>query len=399
MTNSFLSFLIQYKWVLLFYAVVILLIYINRKRFEFQGKIVALLRTKKGISSIHNIGKKHSELIKIIGYIGIGIGFIGLLAISGMLVKGLWDLFFTPNAPPTVTPIIPGVKIPGSPIFVPLFYGLVSLFFVVVVHEFSHGIVAAAHGLKIKSTGIAFFGPIIGAFVEPDEKELVKKPDTTQYSIYAAGPFSNILLGLFALLIMGFILSPIQGAITNEVGVSFNAVQNNTPAQFYGLSSNMTIIKVDESSINNIDDFQNFLDTSKPNQTISIVTSDGMITNLTMAAHPDNPRKGYLGILGVHTKTSLKVEDSLFKAINFIIQFFSELFFWIYLLSLGIGLANLLPIGPVDGGRMLQVALRKTAKNNKKGDAIWGKVTVATILVLLVLILVPILKQIFSNIF
>ena len=396
---TFYSFFLEYKWVLLFYSIVILLIYLNRSRFEFQGKIVALLRTKKGIDTIHRIGKKHSELIKIIGYIGIGIGFIGLLAISGMMIKALWDLFFIPNAPPAVTPVIPGVKIPGSPIFVPLFYGIFALFFVVVIHEFSHGIVAAAHGLKIKSTGIAFFGPIIGAFVEPDEKELIKKEDTAQYSIYAAGPFSNILLGLFALAIMAFVLTPINGAINNDVGVTFTAVQNNTPAEKYGLTPNMTIIKIDDSNVKNMNDFQSFLDTTRPNQTITIYSSDGKVTNLTMTAHPDNPKKGYMGIIGSRTVTKLKVEDTLFKGIDMIIKFFAELFFWIYLLSLGIGLANLLPIGPVDGGRMLQVALRKTTGNDKKGDAIWGKITVITILVLLVLVFVPILKTIFSAVF
>lgn len=395
---EFYSFLIEYKWVLIFYSVVILLIYLNRSKFEFQGKIVALLRTKKGIGTIHNIGKKHSELIKILGYIGIGVGFIGLLAISGMLLKGLWDLFFVPNALPAVTPVIPGVKIPGSPIFVPLFYGLFALFFVVVIHEFSHGIVAAAHGLKIKSTGIAFFGPIMGAFVEPDEKELIKKPDTVQYSIYAAGPFSNIILGIVALLVMIFILTPLQGSITNESGVTFIDVQNNTPAQKYGLYKDMTIVNVDGNKIKNMDDFQTFLDSTKPNQTIKIISDKNETFNLTMAAHPDNSKRGYLGILGVKTKTTLKVEDSLFKFIDASLKVIAQLFFWIYLLSLGIGLANLLPLGPVDGGRMLQVALRKTAGNDKKGDAIWAKVTVVTIFVLLVLVFVPILKTIFSSI-
>ena len=393
------SFLIQYKWVLLFYSVVILLIYLNRSKFEFQGKIVALLRTKKGIDSIHRIGKKHSELIKLLGYIGIGVGFIGLLAISGALLKGLWDLFLVPNAPPAVTPIIPGVKIPGSPIFVPLFYGIAALFFVVLIHEFSHGIVAAAHGLKIKSTGMAFFGPIIGAFVEPDEKELVKKPDTVQYSIYAAGPFSNIILGIVALLIMAFVLTPISGAITNEVGVTFVATQNNTPANISGLYPGMTITQINEHKINNMNDFQSFLDTTKPNQTIKIVSSKDETFNLTMAAHPDNPKKGYLGVLGSKTATKLKVEDAFFKSVDFLIKVFAELFFWIYLLSLGIGLANLLPLGPVDGGRMLQVALRKTSGNDKKGDTIWAKVTMVTIFVLLVLVFVPILKTIFTNLF
>ena len=33
--------------------------------------------------------------------------------------------------------------------------------------------------------------------------------------------------------------------------------------------------------------------------------------------------------------------------------------YWLYLLNLGIGLFNLVPLGPIDGGRMLLVALKK----------------------------------------
>lgn len=391
---DFYSFLNEYKIVIIFYTVVILLVYLNRKKFDIQAKIIALYRTKIGIDTIHKTGKKYSELIKIIGYIGIGIGFIGMIAISATLIQSLWTLFTVPTAPPAITPIIPGVKIPGSPIFVPLFYGIIALFIVVVVHEFSHGIVAAAHGIKIKHTGIFFLGPLIGAFVEPDEKEIKKQKDTVQYSIFAAGPFSNMILGLVAILMIGYVFSPVQGLISNNLGVGFTDVQNNTPAKQYGLHSNMTIISVDGTKIENTNDFEDFLSSVKPNQTIMITTDKKEDFNVTLTTHPDNPKKGYIGVIDVHTVTKLKYDNVFFKITDTTLAVIMKLLFWVYLLSFGIGLANLLPIGPVDGGRMLQVALLNTTKNEKKGNMIWTKVTIFTLIIILVLLVVPIIRHV-----
>lgn len=395
--NSFLTFFLEHKngvFISLFYLAIIAIVYFNREKFDIQAKIIAMYRTKFGINKIHSVGKNYSELIKIIGYIGIGVGFIGLITISYFLLYGLWQLFTMPNAPPAVSPVIPGVKIPGSPIFVPFWYGIISLFIVVVVHEFSHGIVAAAHGLKVKNTGIVFFGPLIGAFVEPDEKEIKKKPDVVQYSIFAAGPFSNVLLAGVAILCVLFVFSPVSSAINSDVGVSFVQVQNATPAEKAGLYANMTIVKADDTAITNAKDFESFLAYVKPNQTIQLYSDKGENFTLTTAAHPDNPKRGYLGVLGVHTETRLNIENKFFKILDYTLLILTQLFMWIYLLSLGIGLANLLPLGPVDGGRMLQIASQKIAGDEKKGNMIWGKITFVTIVILLILLFVPIIKGI-----
>ena len=45
--------------------------------------------------------------------------------------------------------------------------------------------------------------------------------------------------------------------------------------------------------------------------------------------------------------------------------------YWLFVLNLGIGLFNLVPLGPIDGGRMLQLAMHKIFRNEKKGDKAW----------------------------
>ncbi len=89
---------------------------------------------------------------------------------------------------PGVAPIIPGLTIP-------LFSGILALFVVLVVHEFSHGILAKVAKIKLKSIGILPLGIIpVGAFVEPDEKQVEKLDKDRQNDIFIAGISSNFLL-------------------------------------------------------------------------------------------------------------------------------------------------------------------------------------------------------------
>src|SRR4030043_2423487 len=106
---SFLSILIEYKWVILFYLLIIIFILANRKKFVFQAKVIALYRTKIGLKIIDKVGTKYSEFIKILGYIGIGVGYVGMIIILYFVFKGLYDLVFVPEAPATVSVLLPGV--------------------------------------------------------------------------------------------------------------------------------------------------------------------------------------------------------------------------------------------------------------------------------------------------
>ena len=212
----------------------------------------------------------------------------------------------------------------------------------------------------------------------------------------AAGPFSNIIAGAAALLLLIFAFAPLQGALSDESGVSFVAVQNSTPAKEAGLIPNMTIIKVDGKEVENLGEFQRYLDTVKPNETITLFTEKSRNFTLTTASRPDNPSKGYLGVIGVHTVTKLKKQTLVYKASNAILGIVLKMLFWIYLLSIGIGLANLLPIGPVDGGRMLQIACQKITGSEKRGNEIWQKISIFTITTILILLVVPIFRALIS---
>ena len=66
---------------------------------------------------------------------------------------------------PTVSLVVPGVEVPGSPIFIPLLAGLIAIATVLIVHEFSHGILSRVEKININSIGLLLFAIIPGAFV------------------------------------------------------------------------------------------------------------------------------------------------------------------------------------------------------------------------------------------
>jgi len=387
------AFLSSWRFVLLFYIILAIILYIYRKKFKLESGFVLLYRTDFGIDFINKFSEKHKEFLKIVGYTAIGVGFVGMITICVLLIKGLYELVFVPSAPATLSLVIPGVQIPGSPIFVPFWYGIIALFIVVVVHEFGHGIIARSHGLKIMNTGFGFVGPLPIAFVEPDEKQVVKKDSIVQQSIFGAGPFFNVILVAIVLVITSLVIIPIISTMVNPQGFSFSAIQSNYPAEKYGLEKNLVYTSVNGLEINDSTQFVSSLSCVKPGDSVTIANSNKSITLIT-AANPNDATKGYLGVTGVKTNYILKSQAWWFKGIYYILFVLETLLEWVATLSLGIGLANLLPLGPVDGGRMLHKAAIDV-KGKDKGIKIWSTVSIITLIVMILLLFVPIIKHVF----
>ncbi|HJX05410.1 MAG TPA: site-2 protease family protein [Candidatus Nanoarchaeia archaeon] len=386
---SFLSFLIEYKWTILFYLIVCLVVYLNRKKFEIQAKIVALHRTKIGINFISRFVKGKEELIKILGLCGIGLGYIGMLTIFYFLFQLLYEALQKPTVF-TASPVLPGVPIPGLGINFPLVIGWISLLIIMVIHEFSHGIVAKAHNQSINSTGIAFFGPLLGAFVDIDEKKLRKQPDHVQYSILAAGANANIITSIIFLLLLGFVISPAISSMEMPAGVRIQ-VYEDLPAKLSGLENNDVIVGVDNTAIISTQDFVNI--GVKPYQTYTLHTSDGRSIDVTAREHPNNSSVGQFGI-DLSQETRLKNASAANKAWHAVLKWINELLFWLYLIGFSIGLFNFLPIFITDGARMLQISLNKMIKNQARAKKVWLFINKLSLLVLLLLFAIPIVTNI-----
>jgi len=381
----------------------LLFLYINRKKIIIQKIFYpflyfAMYKTKIGLELMDRMAKKHPKLLKYLAYSGIVIGFLGMVIMSVLLIQNFYGLVTKPAAVSGVGMVVP-FKVKGA-FYVPFFYWIISIFLLALVHEFSHGVVARLYKIKIKSSGLAFlniFVPVIpAAFVEPDEKELRERPHIQQLSIFAAGPFSNIIFAFVVLAIMGLVFAPVSNAIFNYDGVlvtGFTPGNETFPAEEAGMTENELIIGIDNMPITTVENFTKIMQNKTPSESI-VITTNVTDYNITLAESPDNKSMGYLGIyLTQNQEIKENVLQKYGKILPDVFIWFVGLFYWLYVLNLGIGLFNLVPLGPIDGGRMLQLAMHKLFKK-KNGDKIWKAISFVFLGLVLINVLWPFIQNI-----
>lgn len=213
----------------IFCLVIGIFLYRNRKNLKRDMKIAFLYRTQAGVKLINYVGDKYRRTLGVLKYFVIALGYILMAGIVYLIGKSL-ILYLTQSvmitkvikAPP-IAPVIPYFpELFGMKSFFPPFYFtyfIIALAVVAIVHEFSHGIYMRYNKVRIKSTGILFLGPILGAFVEQDDKDMEKASKTAQLSILGAGVFANVVTAIVAFLLWWLVFSVAfapNGAIFND---------------------------------------------------------------------------------------------------------------------------------------------------------------------------------------
>jgi len=377
-----------------FVLFLIFFLFIKRKNIQVQKILfpifyLILYRSNFGIKFMDRFSQKYRQIIIFFGYCCIGLSIIGMVFISINIILMIWQLIVAPAVQqPGVALVLPFTNVPGIG-YLSFFQWIIAIFILAVVHEFAHGVVARAHNMQIKSSGFAFFSliaPIIpAAFVEPDEKRLMKSPDVQQYSVFAAGPIVNILLALLILLAFPYVanpakLAPFEAQITEPIGFSFSLTNKDMPAAQAGLKDGMIINSFNNQSITNAN---SFLETMyyciKPGEKITVGTEDQSYTLITEPAE-DNDR-GIIGITNFKNERRIKPQYQSF--IGPVFYWLKDLFKWLFLLNFFIGLFNLLPLGIVDGGRILNTLLQSTMKNKEKAKKVWGFISLFFVVLLL----------------
>ncbi len=390
---SLLGFLIEYKWVLLFYVLVAAVVYLNRKKFDQEAKFIYLYRTKHGLAIINRLAK-YKRFIKALCWPSLIVGFLGVVWITWELLKRTYEVLISSTAI-GVAPVLPGLPIAGTGIKFPLLIGWISLFVIIVIHEFSHGVVARVFKIPVKSTGIAFFGPILAAFVEPDENKLKKAPPFAQNAEFAAGPFFNIVTSLVFLAILGFVLAPIASSMTKESGLIISPTNSTTPAKLAGLPDNTWVVAINGEHITSIAQFINFSLKLKQGQAVTLTSNEGKDYDFTSIQNPNNATRGFMGITVIEVVEKPKY-STILSTIGFhVFRWLSELFFWLYFISLNLGLVNLFPIFITDGARLVQTVTTWLIKDEKKSFAVWKLINQACVLLLLLLLIVPLIRMLF----
>ena len=372
---------------------------LNKKRVKVEKILfpfiyMVLYRTKIGLKLMDAISKKYPKLVGLFSFLSVIAGFLGMVVIIGLLVKGTFNFLFL-GAPPPVAPLFPGVKtIPGLPIL-SFFHWIIAIFILAGVHEFSHGLVSRLYNINVKSSGFAIFSfilPIIpAAFVEPDEKELAAKKEREQFGVLAAGSFSNLLTAGVFFLIFAFILAPIVSAITISEGVLIVKVADDGPSDIAGVNADEKIISINGNLINSVDDLSEQLADLKENDLVLLETNS---TKYEIVAGAGDGR-GYLGLSFYPEKQYI---DEKYGAFGGILSWLALLFFWIFATNLGVGLFNLLPLGPLDGGKMFYVLCMKIFKKEKTAKKIWIGVSFFCA-ALIVISLLPFLGRLINFIF
>lgn len=309
-------------------------------------------KTKRFHNVIEKIANLSPRFWKWFMNVGIIISFIAMFFITYSLIQSLSTLIEAP----AVSIVLPGVEMPGSTIYVPLGYGLISLATVLIVHEFSHGILSRVEKINIKSVGLLLFTILPGAFVEPDEEELVKSSKLSQLRVYAAGSMANITLAIVALLIFSAVGTYGIPNTFDENGIEIDRVVSDSPANGV-LKEGMILESINNHTIKDSDDYMDVVETFVPGERVSVGTDQG-IYNLTLSENPSNSSRGFVGVQAAnHFEIKESVSSIFGDTIPWILFEISTLTQWIFILNLGVGLFNLLPVKPLDGGRMFEIVL------------------------------------------
>jgi len=348
---------------IVFVAILGLFLYRKRKHLILQklvgiGKIplifILMLRTRWGLDLMDRIASKYRELVKLFGYVSIGIGFTGMMTMLFFIVWALFTLMFRPESQAAnIAFVLPFTNIPGLG-YLSFWHFLISIFIIAAIHEFSHGVVARAHNIKVTSSGFGVLGIIIPAlplaFVEPDEKKIKKESDVVQYSIFSAGPVINILFAVLIAFLLNLVITPIEAKITEPTGFSYTVINDSYPAFVMGDS---TIIGLNGEDVDDFTDFARAMQCVSSGETINIQTTNSTHSILTVAS-PDDAEKGFIGIRP--TQNERRVIEG-YEVFGNVFGWFKQLFTWLFNINLAVGLINLLPIFIVDGGRMFAIAM------------------------------------------
>ncbi|TAL48595.1 RIP metalloprotease [archaeon] len=164
-----------------------------------------------------------------------------------------------------------------------------------------------------------------------------------------------------------------------SAGVKFASTANDSPASAAGLDGIIT--SMDGVTINNIYDLSAQLARINPHDNVTITTTTGTF-HMTTGTNPANQSLAYLGISDVTNAYKYRVFGGYVpNAIISIISAWDGLLFWILLISSGVGIVNMLPIMPLDGGRMYQEIFKKFFK--RKANIISKIVSLAVLFVIL----------------
>ncbi len=234
---------------------------------------ILMLRTSKGQKILEKISRPR-KFWRGFGEFSIWICLIMLFFTTLIVILSFISIFTSTRDQISIEPgevlLIPGVST-GIPIFWPIIALIVAL----IIHEYGHGILMRAHGMRVRSFGLLIFSFIpMGAFAEPEYREVLKAPKRERMRIYAAGPTVNLVFSFILILILAIGISGINSTMQ---GAYSAAIVVDGPADEGGLEPYDLIIEVNNQSIRNGNDLREILNSSRAGDVliVKILPFDG----------------------------------------------------------------------------------------------------------------------------
>lgn len=329
-----------------FFAAIGLYLLKNKRHITYKNGIV-IKRWIKGKEILDTIVEKNRKILPAIGILSIITGFLATFVSLYFIIQ------FSLNLQQAFAPALPsvsGISYPSPIIGVPFWYWVIGIFVIVFAHESMHGIFARLDKVRIKSYGIiTFFVLPIGAFVDLDENQIKKLGTLKKLRLLSSGSFINIFLGIVFLLIALWFFSNFY----EQQGVIFAETIKDTPA--YNVSLNGTIFSVNGEETKTAQDLSRVLNGTRPASEITITTSKAEFKIKTVS-RPDGQPGSYIGISGVSNSIDVKSNFGNYKPL---VSWVYGLLLWLHVLNLGVGMANMLPIKPLDGGLFYEEIFKK----------------------------------------
>ena len=368
----------------------------KNSNFDFRFPLI-ILKTQKGQSLLEKLSR--FRFISILSWISlILMPIFSILAVSILLLTASVYLSF-PEVREIARETGPqgALLIPGINPYLPIIYGWIAIFIGLVIHELSHGVIARAVDIPVRSSGIMFFLFLpIGAFVEVDDTKLDSVSFKKSGRIIAAGAGSNIVVGLMALILLVGVVNTMEPVAD---GIPVSKIVVDSPANIAGLLpgdiiTHLNNIPVDDPTVFS----QNFNNFSPGDEIILTINRQSVQYDykLILSSRPENPEEPFIGIMrpsvdindslhryqnGISLSTDLLVYFSFPSGDSYSIPFstsmqnfytsslgnqyivFSNLLFWIWFINFNLGIFNSLPLGPLDGGQAFKRGLKSVTRN------------------------------------
>jgi len=334
------------------------------ERFGVSGLPLYLIyRTTRLNNWIDRISQSAPAAWRTIWNLGIVTGIGSMTYIFYQLTKNLLNLFVRPEAAVSVQPIVP---LPGIGVTFETFpYLVLALSITVASHELSHGIASLVDRVPLKSTGAFFAHLLMGGFVEPDEEKLNAANNATKLRVFAAGSFTNAVLGIlcvFLLFNFAGTIAPFYNVVAS--GVTIGSVPDNLPAHSSGLQAGDIVTSINGTRITGINDLRRYMADVGPGQGVVVGTARGSFTVKTVV-DPNNASHAVMGISGL-------VDDIVYQPkVPFVSSDFPNILlhaeYWLSIVLVSVALINMLPMYPCDGDKFLEATLNVLGIEKTKG--------------------------------